>query len=139
MTVSTFRLIAKGVISVSMIAALVACGDPKYKAPPIVVTFASPPPASLDTGTGVGLTAVVTNDTNGSGNVTWSCIPGEPSGQCGSFTPATIHTEVPTCYLAPANVPPGGTVTVTATSVTDPSKSIAATINIVSGAPTPCP
>lgn len=124
-----FRLTAKVIIAMGTINWLVACGDPKYQQPPIVVTFSTifPPPSALDTDATAGIAAIVTNDSSSNASVTWTCIP---SGQCGTFTPATIASNVPTQYQAPSAVPSGNTVTVTATSVTDPTKSISASITI---------
>ena len=134
----TLRLAVRSIVALAMVAALVACGDPKYRAPAIVVTFASPPATPLSTGASEGITAVLTNDT-GSNKVNWSCLPDDQPGECGLFTPPQITSNVPTCYTAPDNVPPGNTVTVIATSVTDPTKSISATITIVSGPGQACP
>jgi hypothetical protein len=106
--------------AIAMITLLVACGDPKYQPPAIVVTFFSPPPTSIDTGSTVGITAVVANDPKNAG-VNFTCAP---AGNCGLFNPSPIASNVPTCYEAPAQVPSGNTVTLTATSVTDPTKSI---------------
>jgi hypothetical protein len=93
------------------------------------VTFSTifPPPSALDTDATAGIAAIVTDDSSSNASVTWTCIP---SGQCGTFTPATIASNVPTQYQAPSAVPSGNTVTVTATSVTDPTKSISASITI---------
>jgi hypothetical protein len=114
--------------------ALIACGDPKYQPPAIVVTFSPyfPPPTSLNTGTTTGIAAVVTNDPKNAG-VNFTCVP---AGDCGSFNPALIASNVPTCYQAPGTVPNGDTVTLTATSVSDPTKSISsAPITISRGDP----
>jgi hypothetical protein len=66
-------------LAAAMLAALMACGDPKYQPPAIVVTFDPnfPPPASLNTGAYAGIAAVVTNDTKNAG-VNLSCIPDTP-------------------------------------------------------------
>jgi hypothetical protein len=130
------RLITKAMIVTSMTAAvaLIACGDPKYQPPAIVVTFSpySPLPTSLNTGTTTGIAAVVTNDPKNAG-VNFTCVP---AGDCGSFNPALIASNVPTCYQAPGTVPSGDTVTLTATSVSDPTKSISsAPITISMGDP----
>ena len=118
------RLITKAMIVTSMTAAvaLIACGDPKYQPPAIVVTFSPyfPPPTSLNTGTTTGIAAVVTNDPKNAG-VNFTCVP---AGDCGSFNPALIASNVPTCYQAPGTVPSNSTVTLTATSVSDPTKFI---------------
>jgi hypothetical protein len=133
----TLRLIAGTVSTLAMIGALGACGDPKGQSPPIEVTF-SPTyqiPASLTTGSTTGIEALVANDNQNAG-VTLTCTPDTPAGECGGFTPPAAGSNVPSCYRAPADVPGGdGTVTLTATSVTDATKSVSSTpITIVSGA-----
>jgi len=122
-----------------MLAVLVACGDPAYKPPPIVVTFDPdfPPPTSIATGAYAGIAATVTNDNNG-GSVTFSCVPNTPAGACGTFTPAQSTSNIPVCYLAPGEIPSENPVTVTATSVTDPTKSVSAKVTIESGASQSC-
>lgn len=125
-------------IAVAIFATLVACGDPKYQPPAIVLTF-SPgfqPPAMLNTGAYAGIAATVTNGPQNSA-VGFSCTP---VGACGTFSPGSAGSAVPVCYLAPDLVPTGNTVTVTATSGSDSTKSISAMITIVNtGAPNPCP
>ena len=125
---ATLPVIAKTIVAVGAIAMLVACGDHKYQPPAIMITFSTsfPPPSALSTSTTAGIAAVVTNDP-ANGGVNFSCLP---MGQCGSFNPNPIASNVPTTYQAPPVVPPGNTVTVTATSVTDSSKFVSATITI---------
>jgi hypothetical protein len=136
---SPLRLINinKVLIGIGIIVVVVSCGDPQYHAPPIVVTFDPnfSPPASLETGAYAGIAAVVTNGNNNN-SVSFTCTP---AGQCGTFTPSGSSSGVPVCYLAPAQVPAGNTVTVTATSGADATKSVSAMITIVNGAPNPCP
>jgi hypothetical protein len=139
---STLRLNAQAMILMTMIvmvmfAVLAACGDPKAQPVAIVVTFDATysPPPSLDTGEYAGIAADVANDNHYAG-VNFSCAPAEA---CGSFTPTAAGSAIPVCYLAPEQVPTGNTVTVTATSVTDPTKSASATISIVSGPGLACP
>jgi ABC-type amino acid transport substrate-binding protein len=138
---SPLRLIAAAIIMMVTLAALAACGDPKAQPPAIVVTFDATysPPPSLDTGEYAGLAADVANDSAGSGKVNWSCLPSTPAGACGTFSPTQTGSTTPTCYLAPADVPTQNPVTVTATSVDDPTKSASATITIVSGPGLACP
>ncbi len=120
------------IITAALVTFLVACGDPKYQPPAIAVTFFSVPPTSMDTDSTIGITAVVANDTKNAG-VTFTCAP---SGACGLFNPAQIASNVPTCYQAPLQVPAGDTVTITATSVTDPTKSVTSLpITVLTGAP----
>lgn len=129
-------MIATGV-SITILAALISCGgDPKFQPPAIVVTFDPffPPPTSINAGAfwDQGLAADVANDTKNAG-VIFSCAP---AGDCGSFSPTGAASTDPTCYQAPATAPADGTVTVTATSVTDPTKSVtSAPITITMGPP----
>ena len=96
--------------------------------PAISVAFNPAPPTSLPAGTTTPLTAVVSNDSKNAG-VTWTVTCGS-SGACGSFSPTSTASGTATTYTAPAAIPTGNTVTVTATSVTDPTKSQSATITI---------
>jgi hypothetical protein len=78
------------------------------------------------------LTAIVANDSSNAG-VTWSeSCSSVVSSACGSLANATT-TQV--TYIAPTSIPTGGTVTITATSVAEPSISATATANIVNGTP----
>jgi hypothetical protein len=138
---SILLLLSKVTVAVALLCALVGCGDPKYQAPPIVVTFDLtnyPIPASLDTSAYTAIAAIVANDTKNRG-VTFSCVPDTPMGACGTFSAPTAGSDVPVCYLAPDQIPSENPVTITATSVTDPTKFKSATITIVSGPANPCP
>ena len=94
---------------------------------PISIQFGTTPPALMPVNGATSLKAVLTNDYV-SGGATWSVTCG--STACGSFTSTTTASGVATTYQAPTVVPPGGTVAVTATSVTDPTKQISAVIAI---------
>jgi hypothetical protein len=94
---------------------------------PISVTLAPAPPGMLAAGGTAQLRAVLSNDAADAG-VNWTVICG--SQDCGSFQPAQTASGVATTYTAPAAAPAGGTVQVTATSVTDPTKAASATISI---------
>jgi hypothetical protein len=133
------RRVALAVTTImALVGANISCGTSTANLPPISLTFDKnyPPPTVLYTGEYAGIAVDVENDYKGTGNVNWTCTP---EGACGSFTPALIHSAVPTCYVAPATVPEGNGVTITATSVTDPTKYISAQITIVSGGAVPCP
>jgi hypothetical protein len=123
-------------VGIAVFMHLAACGDPKSQAPAIVVTFFSTPPTSIDTGSTIGIMAAVANDPR-SGGVNFTC---SPIDSCGLFNPVKIASMIPTCYEAPETVPEGNTVTITATSVTDPTKSVSsAPITILVGSSTqPC-
>jgi hypothetical protein len=78
--------------------------------------------------------AGITNDVTADPQVKWAVTCGGSS--CGSFNPRTTYNEAQTTYTAPATIPPGGNVTVTVTSVTDPTKSASTTIAITAAAAT---
>jgi hypothetical protein len=123
----TFRKSILLLISLGMIAALVACSSSSSHPTVITVTL-STAPTSLFVNDTLSITAT-TNDTAG---VTWSCAP---VGTCGTFSAATTLTGVATIYTAPAAVPTS-TVVITATSVTNAAISAstpAITINPASG------
>jgi hypothetical protein len=96
--------------------------------PVISVAFSPAPPTSLITSATQLITAVVSNDSANAG-VVWTVTCGS-SGACGDFNPTATASGVATTYTAPSAVPSKGTVTVTATSVTDATKSASATITI---------
>jgi hypothetical protein len=89
----------------------------------------------MPTGTSATLAARITNDVSANPQVTWSVTCGNSA--CGSFSTTTTADEVSTTYTAPSTVPAGGSVTVTATSVADPTKSVSANIPIVARVPNP--
>jgi hypothetical protein len=87
--------------------------------------------------TGVQMfTATVVNDAANAG-VTWSVAPAGGtvcSGiACGTLSSSSTASGAPTTYSAPSSAPAGATITITATSVTDGSKSASATVRIISG------
>jgi len=98
----------------------------------ISVSFAAQPPTTLVVSTTLSLTALVNNDSKGAG-VNWTVTCG--SASCGSFNPASTASSQATTYTAPAAIPTGNTVTLTATSVTDSTKSVVATVTITAVAP----
>ncbi len=90
----------------------------------ITVSFNPAPPTSVVINSMTAITAV-TNDSLG---VNWTVTCG--SANCGSFNPTQTLSGSPTTYTAPSTIPSGGTVTVTATSVTDPAVNASVGINI---------
>jgi len=91
--------------------------------PPAISVSISQAPATL----AVSGTTTVAATTNDSAGVTWTCAP---ANSCGSFNPSSTLTTVTTTYTAPASVPAGGMVTLTATSVTDTTKTATASVLI---------
>jgi hypothetical protein len=106
---------------------LSACGTQNPTPPAIAVAFTPgyTPPTAMTTSEQCGVAATVTNDSQNQG-VKWtaSCS----NAPCGTFTPtAASASTVPIIYTSPALAPTGGTVTLTATSVTDPTKNASST------------
>jgi len=101
---------------------------------PIAVSFFAPPPASLEAGAQFSMSAGITNDVSANPQVKWAVTCGGTA--CGSFNPTTTYNEAQTTYTAPTAIPPGGTVAVTVTSVTDPTKSATTSIAITAAAAT---
>ena len=95
---------------------------------PISVSLAPAPPGTLMVGASTQLRAVLNNDADNAG-VNWQVICA--SSDCGSFTPTQTGSGIATTYTAPKVAPTGGTVQVTAISVTDPTKTASATISIL--------
>ena len=141
---SPYVLNAKTIVSTAIFAALLSCGDPKEDSSAISIAFSpgDAPPASLETGAYAGVAATVTGDPQ-FGGVEFECTPATPEGACGTFSfgnaRRNIGSTVVICYLAPPQIPPGGTVTITATAIDDPTKSVSGIVTIVNGAPNPCP
>ena len=90
------------------------------------LTIAITAPSSLAASSGGNISATVTNDPKAEG-VTWSCAP---AGFCGTFTLTQTASGAVTVYTAPPVPPAGGSVTITATSVTIPKRTATATIMI---------
>ena len=109
--------------AVVLVTTLVDCGDPKSQPTPIALVFNQsvyPLPGSLAIGSTAAIEVTISNDNQNAG-VNLTCAP---AGGCGTFTPASTGSDVPACYQTPATVPTGGSVTIIATSVTDPTKSL---------------
>jgi hypothetical protein len=102
---------------------------------PIVVAISSAPPTTLTAGTQATLAAKTTNDTANLG-VDWTASCGG-AGACGIFSPSA-HTAsgAQVTYTAPASVPAGGLVTITASSpATTPSNPAVAFTTILAAPP----
>jgi hypothetical protein len=96
----------------------------------VAIVASTAPPFNLSASKTMTLTGVLTNDsTVGGGSVSWSVSC--PSSDCGSFSATKTTSGTAITYTAPGTVPTGNTVTVTATSVTDPTESNSIIITIV--------
>ena len=134
------------VVGACLALGLLSCGGGKQSGGSLSIAFATAPlapPTSLGLGTVGSFAAVVTGDPGSQGvNWTVACTPGiAPGSTCGTITahtatgyPATYTTPAGTSNLA-GSIPVGGTVTVTAASTADPSKSVTATIAITQQPP----
>jgi hypothetical protein len=71
--------------------------------------------------------STVTATTNDSAGVTWSCAP---ASSCGAFAASQTMNGVGDTYTAPSQIPTGNVVTLTATSLTDSTKSASARVAI---------
>jgi hypothetical protein len=123
---STFVL-----LSVAAVMFIAGCGGagsgPNPPDPAITVALSPQPPSSIDTAATTSLTAAVGND-SANGGVKWSVSCG--SAQCGTFSASSAASGQAVNYTAPATTPSPANVKVTATSVSDATKSASATINI---------
>jgi hypothetical protein len=96
----------------------------------ITVTL-SPTTATVQTSASQAFTATVANDPANKG-VTWMLVSSQCSeGLCGTVSPTSSPSGVAVTYTAPTTVPPfQPSLTLTATSVADPTKSASATITV---------
>jgi hypothetical protein len=104
--------------------------------PPIAVTLSTPLPATLNTGSQATLAATASS---GIAGINWTATCGS-AGACGSFSlsPAQTANGGPIVYTAPAVVPAGSVVTISASSAgTTPSNPALATTTIVQAPPPP--
>ena len=90
----------------------------------------SPLSTSVVPGGSTSVSAKVSNDSV-NGGVNWSCTP---ANACGLFNPPSTASGMATTYTAPALVPTGGLVTVTAKSITDNSKGASSTLMVTDSA-----
>lgn len=100
------------------------------------VAFTSALPAVLQVGRSASFDALITQQSvSPDAQVQWSATCA--SSDCGSFNPTITSNEgaASTTYTAPASVPSGNSVTITATSSADPTQQVSASINIAPAAP----
>jgi hypothetical protein len=130
----SLKLVFASVIALLVVGCSGGSGSGPTPPVPISVSFLNPPATSLNTGTSTGLAATVNNDPNNAG-VTWRVSCG--SASCGTISPASTASGAAATYTAPSAVPTPATVIVTATSVTDNTKSVSASITITASGPPP--
>jgi hypothetical protein len=100
---------------------------PQQFAIPIFAAFSPLPPTSLQTGAQGVLTALVANDATSAG-VDWTVTC--QGSTCGSFSPAHTASGAPTTFTAPPSIPTGKTVSITAVSHADSTKTVTATVAV---------
>ena len=106
---------------------LVGCAANSTPAPAPVSVVVTPSGTTVAPGTSAQLTASVTGDSEGKG-VSWTVTCS--TQQCGSVSPASTPSGVPTTYTAPSAPSASLTVTITATSMADSSKSASTVITV---------
>jgi hypothetical protein len=105
-----------------------ACGGSSHRTQPIISVVISTFPTTMVTNTTSSVVATVSNDSANAG-VTWSCTPALSCG-APSFVPLQTASGAASVFTAPPTIPVGGQLTITATSMTDPTKSNSQTITI---------
>jgi hypothetical protein len=117
-------------VTLGTIAGLLACGGSNSSTPstsvaptppanpPAISVSLSAAPTSLFVSSTTPITATVVNDSK-NGGVIWSCAP---ANTCGTFSMPSSASGAAISYMAPTTVP-SGAVIITATSVTDTTKS----------------
>lgn len=100
---------------------------------PAITVATSPISALIPLTSTQQFTATVGNDPANAG-VNWSLVQAaSPCSTCGSVAPSSSPSDNPTTYTPPATMPANPTFTLTATSITDTTKSTNATIKLTSG------
>ncbi len=95
----------------------------------VAIVASTPPPFTLPVSEAMSLTGTLSNDyTVGGGSINWSLSC--QSSDCGSLGATKTTSGTAITFTAPAAVPTGNTVTVTATSATDPTESNSIIITI---------
>jgi len=98
--------------------------------PIISVALTQVPPTTMSVSGIAMVSATVSNDVANAG-VDWVAICGS-APNCGSFSPAHTASGANSTFTAPAGVPSGNTVSVTAMSSTDHSKTFSAKVTVFS-------
>jgi hypothetical protein len=99
--------------------------------PPAIVVSVSPTMVSVQVSASQTFAATLQNDAQNKG-VNWSLFLSGAActvSVCGVISPATSMSGANVTYTAPASVP-SGTLTLTATSIADSTKSVAASISV---------
>jgi hypothetical protein len=126
----TKRTVLPLALPVLALASFWACSSPSTtRATSIAFTQALP--SWLQTSAHAMVSTTLTNDSGNKG-VDWSVTCG--SSSCGSLNPRHTASGSATTFTAPAVIPAGNAVTITATASADTSKSVFATVMITGAA-----
>src|SRR6266566_8253369 len=126
--------IALGLFTATMVS---GCGSgtsaPPPPPPPPVSVSVSPTSASIQVNATQQFTATLQNDPSNKG-VTWALMQegASCSAECGTLSATSSASGTPITYTAPAAVPTNPSVSLTATSATDRTKSASATVPLTS-------
>lgn len=97
---------------------------------PSISVSVSPTTSSVQVSHAQSFTAIVSNDAQNKG-VTWSLSGASCSGStCGSLSAASSGSGMPITYTAPTSIPATPTISITATSMSDNTRSAKATITV---------
>ena len=101
---------------------------------PAITISLSAPSALIPVNIAQTFTSTIANDPANAG-VNWILTQNSTActAACGTVSPATTASGTATTYTAPPSLPANGPVTLTATSVSDNTKSVSATITISTG------
>src|SRR5271156_5403169 len=128
--------------TVVTIGSLCGCGggsspQPAPSVPATISVTVSPATMSVQVVQSQPFTATVANDSASKG-VTWALSGAGCSGAtCGTLSAASSASGTAITYTAPVNAPTPPAITLTATSVTDPTKTAAAAITITAAPSAP--
>jgi probable HAF family extracellular repeat protein len=121
-------ILSATVAALALVLSNCGCGGASANMQLLIRVSLSQTTATVQAGATAQFTATVNNDSTGKG-VTWSVTCSAP--ECGSVSPTATASGVATTYTAPTPAPASDLkVTLTATSVADPTKSIPATITV---------
>ena len=121
---------------ISLVLVFAGCASTSPVIQPMISVSVSPLAATVAIAQSQKFTATVTESAKGA---TWTLTQGGTacSPGCGTIAPASTASGAPATYMAPATMPASGTVTVTAISVENTSKSASATVTLTSQAAGP--
>jgi len=127
------RRFRRGPLAVAILSTVFALscgggGSSPPSPPPVISLALSQTTMTVQAGATANFTASVGNDSTNRG-VTWSVSC--PAAPCGTVSPASTASGVPTTYSAPSTAPASNVmVAVVATSVADPTKTASASVTV---------